>query len=718
MSGTSFDAIDAAAADLAITGDGTGTDASEGRGSTLTLTPLGVLSQPYPPDLREAIVAALPPAEVTMGQVCQLDTRIGQAFADLAKDADTQLCQGTGDLVVSSGQTAFHWVRDGRAAGTLQLGQPAWIAEATGLPVVADLRSRDVAAGGHGAPLVSLFDVLWLAGRPGTPVALNLGGIANITVVRGPEGQGGPVAYDTGPANALIDAGTRHVTGGRLEYDVDGDLAGRGHVDDELLHRLLAEPYYALPAPKSTGKELFHLPHLLTALDGLAPMPPEDVVATLTALTATTVAEAVHRAGGTEVIAAGGGTANPVLMRMLAERLGTTKLLTTADLGVPTSAKEAYAFAVLGYLSAHGLPGTVPSATGARHPSILGSITPGRQPWRTPAPRTAGPTRLVITAAGSGPARTGPAAPRARRKGDPVSSDLAGLRTESPNPRSTALDAMDVHQLLALMNDEDASVAPAVRRALTDIAAAVQVIAAAFRAGGRLVYVGAGTSGRLAVLDAAECPPTFGIDPGQVLGLVAGGERALLRAVEGAEDSPDLGRQDLQAVGLGPADVVVGLSASGRTPYVLGALDHARAVGARTISIACNPGSQVSAHADIAIEVDNGPEVLTGSTRLKAGTSQKLVLNMLSTAAMVLTGKVYGNLMVDVVPTNHKLEIRARTIIEAATGVDPVTALDYQQRADGSAKTAIVMILAGVDAPEADRRLTAAGGLVRDALHG
>jgi N-acetylmuramic acid 6-phosphate etherase len=299
-----------------------------------------------------------------------------------------------------------------------------------------------------------------------------------------------------------------------------------------------------------------------------------------------------------------------------------------------------------------------------------------------------------------------------------VSSDLAGLRTERPNPRSTALDAMDVNQLLALMNDEDASVAPAVRRALPDIATAVQVIAAGFRAGGRLVYVGAGTSGRLAVLDAAECPPTFGTDPGQVLGLLAGGERALLRAVEGAEDSPDLGREDLQAAGLSPTDVVVGLSASGRTPYVLGALRHARAVGATTISIACNPGSRISAHADIAIEVDTGPEVLTGSTRLKAGTSQKLVLNMLSTAAMVLTGKVYANLMVDVVPTNRKLEIRARTIIEAATGVDPVTALDYQQRADGRAKTAIVMILAGVDAPEADRRLTAAGGLVRDALHG
>lgn len=299
-----------------------------------------------------------------------------------------------------------------------------------------------------------------------------------------------------------------------------------------------------------------------------------------------------------------------------------------------------------------------------------------------------------------------------------MAEDLARLGTESANPGSAAVDTMGVRQLLELMNDEDATVALAVRRALPDIAAAVEVVTACLRAGGRLVYVGAGTSGRLAVLDAAECPPTFGTDPGQVLGLLAGGERALRSAVEGAEDSPDLGRQDLRAVGVTSADVVVGVTASGRTPYVVGALDHARDVGARTVSVACNTGSLVSAHADVAIEVDSGPEVLTGSTRLKAGTGQKMVLNMLSTAAMVATGRVFGNLMVDLVPTNHKLEARARSIISAATGVDAPTAASYQQRAGGRAKTAIVMILAGVDAPEADRRLAAAGGFVRTALGG
>ena len=381
MSGTSYDAIDAAAADLSIKGD------------SVTLIPLGVRSQPYSDELRAAIAATLPPRNTTMEQVCRLDTLIGQSFAAVAGEANHELCDGAGDLIVSHGQTLFHWVHEGRVKGSLQLGQPAWIAEHTGLPVVADLRSRDIAAGGQGAPLVSMFDVLWLGSRPGCPVALNLGGIANITVMPGDRD---PIAFDTGPANALIDAATRHLTGGRLDYDVDGALAARGDIDDRLLDRLLAEAYYSLPGPKSTGKELFHLPYLLAALEGLGPRPAEDVVATLTALTARTVADAVIRSGGTEVIAAGGGTNNPVLMRMLARELADIELRTTASLGLPPSAKEAYAFATLGFLTAHGLVGSVASCTGARHASILGNLIPGRNPFAFPAVPAGNPVRLRI----------------------------------------------------------------------------------------------------------------------------------------------------------------------------------------------------------------------------------------------------------------------------------------------------------------------------------
>lgn len=378
MSGTSYDAIDAAAADLTIDGD------------RLLLSPLGLITRGYDEALRDALGAALPPAATTLADVCRLDTRIGQAFAAAAAEADRELCDGQAELVASHGQTVYHWVEDGQVHGTLQIGQPAWIAERTGLPVVADFRPRDIAAGGQGAPLVSIVDRMWLRGRPGAPAALNLGGIANITA---PDG----TAFDTGPANALIDAAVRELTRERLAYDLDGAMAARGTVDEGLLTALLSEPYYARPAPKTTGKELFHLPYLRTALTGYEDLTPEDVVATLTRLTARTVADAVRAVGASEVIASGGGTRNPTLMAFLRAELGEKVPARTSDeLGLPSAAKEAYAFAVLGFLTAHGLPGTVPQSTGARHASVLGSITPGRSGVQVPAPEGGGPVRLVV----------------------------------------------------------------------------------------------------------------------------------------------------------------------------------------------------------------------------------------------------------------------------------------------------------------------------------
>lgn len=413
MSGTSHDAVDAAACELRLTGD------------TLTLTPLGHLSVPYPPALRFGLVAALPPARTTLETVCRLDTEIGQAFADVAVRAVAELCAGRADLVVSHGQTVFHWASDGGdVLGTLQIGEAAWIAEATGLPVVSGLRTRDVAAGGQGAPLVGLFDALWLAGRPGSPVALNLGGIANVTVVppTPPPVEPAPPlvepvpplvehappvvepvethTFDTGPACALLDAATHHVTNGRLAFDADGALAAGGEVLPDLLARLLDEPYYARPAPKSTGKELFHLDYLLARL-GPTPPTPEDLLATLVALTARTVADAVRHTA-TEVVASGGGTRNPVLMAALRAELPGVAVRTSDELGVPSQAKEALSFAVLGWHTWHGLPGVLPGATGARRPSVLGSVTPGAD-GRFPPGRAVGvglPGRLKVSPSG------------------------------------------------------------------------------------------------------------------------------------------------------------------------------------------------------------------------------------------------------------------------------------------------------------------------------
>ena len=381
MSGTSLDGIDAAAVDVIL------------RDDVLEVTPVHSASTPYPPDLRELLGRSLPPQPVTAQEWCELDTRVGQAFAQAAALLTRELAPQP-QLVVSHGQTVFHWAEDGRVRGTLQVGQPAWIAEATGLPVVSDLRARDVAAGGQGAPLVSAFDVLWLRGRLGNPVALNLGGIANLTAdVHSEE----PLAYDIGPANTLIDAAVERITRGAQTFDRDGAAAARGQVDDGLLEHLLSEPYYSLRAPKSTGKELFNAAYLENALARRRAVKDDDLVATLTALTARTVAEASLSHSPTAVIAAGGGTSNPTLMRMLEESLGEVPLVTADTLGIPSGDKEAVAFAVLGFLTWHGVPASLSSATGARHGSVLGSITPGRHPLVLPPPATA-PTRLVLTA--------------------------------------------------------------------------------------------------------------------------------------------------------------------------------------------------------------------------------------------------------------------------------------------------------------------------------
>ncbi len=294
--------------------------------------------------------------------------------------------------------------------------------------------------------------------------------------------------------------------------------------------------------------------------------------------------------------------------------------------------------------------------------------------------------------------------------------NLSDLTTETRNEETMNLDELSTAEILKIMNSEDQKVAQRVGKVLPDITQAVEQIILSFNKKGRLFYIGAGTSGRLGVLDAAECVPTFGINPKMVQGLIAGGMKAMTIAVEGAEDSLELGARDLQSQNLTNKDIVVGIAASGRTPYVIGGLDYAKKVGAATISLACNDHAKISKHADINIEIAVGPEILTGSTRLKSGTAQKLVLNMLSTASMVGIGKVYKNLMVDVKPTNAKLVERSKHIIMEATDVSYTVANDMFEKAGKDVKLAIVMILTNVDLNEAKKRLQVAKGFVRKTI--
>lgn len=291
--------------------------------------------------------------------------------------------------------------------------------------------------------------------------------------------------------------------------------------------------------------------------------------------------------------------------------------------------------------------------------------------------------------------------------------DLEKLTTEQRNKSTMNLDTLSTIDILRLMNEEDQSVPLSVRKELPQIEKVVEAAKRSFQQGGHLIYIGAGTSGRLGVLDAAECVPTFSADPSMVQGLIAGGISAMTVAVEGAEDSFMLGEEDLKRIHLTEKDTVIGIAASGRTPYVIGALDYAKKVGAATASLACNKDAEISKHADINIEVQVGPEVLTGSTRLKSGTAQKLVLNMISTAAMIGIGKVYKNLMVDVKPTNSKLVERSKSIIMQATDCSYEEAEQVFREADENVKLAIVMVLTNLSKEEAKQKLDEAKGFIR-----
>jgi anhydro-N-acetylmuramic acid kinase len=380
ISGTSYDAIEALAVDFELDG------------STVVVDMLQHVSAPYPPELHAAIAAILPPATTTIEQVCRLDTAIGTRFAEVAAELAERAGGGPADVVCSHGQTVFHWVEDGRALGTLQLGQPAFIAELTGSTVVSDVRTRDIAAGGQGAPLASLVDVLLLGSHPARVCgSLNLGGISNVTVV-GPDRE--PIAFDIGPASALLDAVVSSASAGRETYDVDGRGAARGTVDAELLAVLLDEPYYAEAPPKSTGKELFHLAYVQERV-GNRHIAQDDLLATLTTLSADTIANDLRRLGVAEVIAAGGGTRNPTLMRALEQRLPGVSITTIDAYGIAEAAKEALVFALIGFLTVHGLPGSIASGTGASRATVLGSIAPGATALAL-TPAAISPTRLVV----------------------------------------------------------------------------------------------------------------------------------------------------------------------------------------------------------------------------------------------------------------------------------------------------------------------------------
>jgi N-acetylmuramic acid 6-phosphate etherase len=666
MSGTSADGTDAAVVRI------------QGDPACLQWELITHLNVPHSPELRAAILASF--AHPSLAEICQLNVRLGYAFAEAAIQA--LKIAGSVDLIGSHGQTLWHHPT-GSWPSTLQIGDPSVIAEVTGIPVISHFRQRDMAAGGQGAPLVAYVDQLLFTHATRIRVAQNIGGIGNVTYLPPRNSDEQAFAFDTGPGNLLIDEAMSWISDGSKQYDQDGLVAAQGQVQPEFLLRWLQDPYLQQPPPKTTGRESFGRSKALAYLEEMAEFSDPDRIATLTALTAHTIAQAYRQflpQFPEEVIVSGGGSYNPTLMQYLQTVLQPAQVILSDCLGIPRQAKEALAFAILAYETWHHRPGNLPSATGATHPVILGQLTPAR---------ISVPSQL---------------------------RQDSGSTTEACNPNTTDIDTLPTLTLVERILMEDAQVSQAVEAEKETIAAAIDAIAERMERGGRLIYIGAGTSGRLGVLDAAECPPTFSTDPGQVVALIAGGSKAITQAVEGAEDDREAGARDLKALQVSALDSVVGIAASGQTPYVLGALIEACQQGSLTIGLTCNRPSQLETLVDLCIAPIVGPEVIMGSTRLKAGTAQKRVLNMLSTGVMIRLGKTFGNLMVDLQATNAKLHTRSRRILELACGISAEVAQDALNQSGGNLKVALVSTLAKVSPQEATHVLNTQKGKVKAAL--
>jgi N-acetylmuramic acid 6-phosphate etherase len=672
MSGTSLDGLDVCLAAFRHGPEG------------LQATVEAFRTYPYPVELRERVERLLGAGSVSLVELGRLDVALGSWFAGGVERflEETGVPRETIDAIASHGQTLWH-APEGAEPFTMQLGEGAEIAVRTGITTVHDFRVADVAAGGQGAPLVPAADRALFADPGHTVALLNLGGMANVTVL----GPGGVdlLAFDTGPGIVALDQVWRDRSGSEEPFDRGGLRALAGRVDPGLLEAwMAAEPFLLQPPPRSTGRERFGRAWARDRAHeaderGLSL---EDTLATLSAFTAEAVIRSLRRFVGPDrwparLWVAGGGVHHAALMQHLSAGLEGVAVASLAASGIDPDAREALAFAWLGHQVLEGEANQAMAGTGAKLPVLLGKVSPGRD--------FGGIRRAAWSA-------------------------QAGERiTEALHPGLEDLACASIEDAIVSSAREDERALAALRRAAPALAGLVRAADVALSRGGRIVYVGAGTSGRLGVLDAVECPPTFSVDPGRVVGILAGGTAALTGAVEGAEDDPEAGAREMDRISVGPADCVVGLAASGRTPFVHGALARARELGATTGLIGCNPGLPTD-RVDHLVELVVGPEVIAGSTRLRAGTVTKLALNLLSTLAWARQGKTHANRMVDVKATNRKLRERALRLVMDLSASEEDDARQALLEAGGEVKVAIVMRVAAVDAAAARHLLEQAGG--------
>ncbi|MFN4149743.1 MAG: N-acetylmuramic acid 6-phosphate etherase, partial [Candidatus Sericytochromatia bacterium] len=586
------------------------------------------------------------------------------------------------------GHTFFHSIKNNKAISTLQLGDPSVIAQKTGITTVGDFRTSDIALGGQGAPLVPFLDYV-LFKKYNKNIALqNIGGISNFSYIPSSGDLNKLFAFDTGPGNMIIDSMIKKISNGKLNYDANGEMASNGKVSQALLSDLLSNPYFDRLPPKSTGREIFGEQYSNEVWNKAKSLnlSNEDIVSTVTFFTAKTISDAFYKflpELPEEMVISGGGAKNSTLLKYLKELLDNKVEISNIEkYGILSDAKEAVAFALLAYCTIFGLPNNLKEATGALESLVMGKICPSKNYRQTLLKTIKNKEKIEVT--------------------------------EKNNLLSQELDELTTVEIVELMNKSDYEVLESIDNVKEDIAKVMDEIIYCLDNGGKLFYIGAGTSGRLGVLDASECPPTFKTNPELVQGIIAGGNIALTTAVEGAEDSGEDGIKDIRAK-ISKKDILIGISANGKAPYVIEALREAKLIGAKTSLLTCNFGNE-SEFIDTTVVLDVGSEVLSGSTRLKAGTVTKMVLNMFTTGTFAKLGKVYNNYMVDVKVSNKKLKNRALKMLQTIANIDSIESEILLDKAEGSVKVALLMKFKNYDLDIAKRILEENKGFLKKCL--
>jgi N-acetylmuramic acid 6-phosphate etherase len=667
MTGTSLDALDVALVRV------------QGNGLDLTAAPLAFHTVALG-NLTDTLRDASHDIPLRPSALADARDSLGNLHAHAIDHLIAQ--HGPVSLVAAHGQTIHH-----NPPRSWQLLNPWPIAARAQCPVVHDLRSADLALGGQGAPITPLADWILFRSDSASRAIVNLGGFCNITLLPAASDTAAIRGFDVCACNHPLNTISRTLT--NLPFDRNGKLASTGTINQKCsaeLASLLAAQHDAGHA-LGTGDECLDWVHARAA-NHTAP----DLLASAVDAIARTIADATSNAH--EIYLAGGSTQNLTLVRAI-QHHASAPVQSLNALGIDPLQREAVAIAILGALCEDGIPITLPSITGRTKSTLLhGNWANLNPPHKTPPQKSTTPT---VTVKSFSP------------------PDRSNICTEQRNPRTMSLDTSTVAQCVSLLNAEDAAIPHAVSQAAPQITAFIEAVEPRFGQGGRLIYIGAGTSGRLGVLDAAECPPTFQTDPSRIVGIIAGGDASLRNSSESKEDSFDGSHDQLRKLDLNERDSLLGIAAGATTPYVLGAIDFAQQLGTLTGFLTCSKPTS-STEPDHLLYINTGPEPITGSTRMKAGTATKLVLNTISTTLMIRMGKVYQNLMVDLRASNDKLRDRALRILMDLTQRDRHSAAQLLEEAGGDLKTAIVMHSSTCARQQAIASLVEHKGVLRAAL--